>query len=396
MTPVERYLLLGLRLGRHVDGLVDAYYGPPELAREAERGAPHDPVELAREADEVLELVEPDGWLADQAHALRVYAGVLAGEDRSYADEVEGCYGVRPQRVSEDAFRAAHKQLEELLPAGGSLAGRYELWRQQSVVPSERIETALRAAVAELRARTERLLGLPEGETIEIEAVSDEPWLAFNYYLGGLRSRIAVNVDLPITASELVDLAAHEAYPGHHTEHAWKERLLVRDGGRLEESILLVPTPQSLVAEGIAEIAPELVNGGGPAPLADILAGFGVACDFEQSLAVRRARQPLRWVGVTAALMLHEDGASPAEAQAYIERWAAVAPAYAAKSVEFLRDRTWRAHVIAYAAGGQLCRAYVAGDPVRFRRLLTEQVRVPELLSEAGAAGIAPVVSPDG
>jgi hypothetical protein len=52
--------------------------------------------------------------------------------------------------------------------------------------------------------------------------------------------------------------------------------------------------------------------------------------------------------------------------------------------------------VIAYAAGGQLCRAYVAGDPVRFGRLLTEQVRVPELLSEAGAAGTAPVVSPDG
>ena len=31
MTAAERYLELGLRLGRHVDGLVDAYYGPPEL-----------------------------------------------------------------------------------------------------------------------------------------------------------------------------------------------------------------------------------------------------------------------------------------------------------------------------------------------------------------------------
>ena len=28
---VERYLPLGLRLGRHVDGLVDAYQGPAEL-----------------------------------------------------------------------------------------------------------------------------------------------------------------------------------------------------------------------------------------------------------------------------------------------------------------------------------------------------------------------------
>ena len=32
MNVVRSYLELGLRLGRHVDGLVDAYYGPPELA----------------------------------------------------------------------------------------------------------------------------------------------------------------------------------------------------------------------------------------------------------------------------------------------------------------------------------------------------------------------------
>jgi len=30
--PVEAYLTLGLRLGRHIDGMVDAYYGPQELA----------------------------------------------------------------------------------------------------------------------------------------------------------------------------------------------------------------------------------------------------------------------------------------------------------------------------------------------------------------------------
>ena len=45
---VERYLTLGLRLGRHVDGLVDAYYGPPELAAEVEAEDPVEPAELAR------------------------------------------------------------------------------------------------------------------------------------------------------------------------------------------------------------------------------------------------------------------------------------------------------------------------------------------------------------
>src|SRR5579884_1555098 len=31
VTPAERYILLALRLDRHVEGVVDAYYGPPEL-----------------------------------------------------------------------------------------------------------------------------------------------------------------------------------------------------------------------------------------------------------------------------------------------------------------------------------------------------------------------------
>src|SRR5262245_16234487 len=91
----ERYVRLGLRVGRHVDGIVDAYFGPAEWAAEVEAAAPVDPALLVAEADDLLGEVE-DGWLGDQLAGLRVYAGVLAGESTSYPDEVEGCYGVRP------------------------------------------------------------------------------------------------------------------------------------------------------------------------------------------------------------------------------------------------------------------------------------------------------------
>ncbi len=36
MEVTTSYLELGLRMGRHIDGLVDAYYGPPELAQQVE------------------------------------------------------------------------------------------------------------------------------------------------------------------------------------------------------------------------------------------------------------------------------------------------------------------------------------------------------------------------
>ena len=49
MSHAEDYILLGLRLGRHVDGLVDAYYGPPELKEQADAEQPADPAELVAE-----------------------------------------------------------------------------------------------------------------------------------------------------------------------------------------------------------------------------------------------------------------------------------------------------------------------------------------------------------
>ena len=116
-----RYLRLGLRLGRHVDGIVDAYYGPPELAAAVDAEPPVDPRRLVAEADALLDELE-DGWLRDQVGGLRTYAGVLAGESTSYADEVQGCYGVRPAHTDEAVFAAAHERLEELLPGTGTLA----------------------------------------------------------------------------------------------------------------------------------------------------------------------------------------------------------------------------------------------------------------------------------
>src|SRR5215212_5940353 len=153
MTPPKRYLLLGLRLGRHVDGLVDAYYGPPKLKEQADGEPLVDAPTLAADADSLLAEVG-DGWLGDQVLGLRTYAGVLAGETISYSDEVARCYGVRPDPPTPDAYAEAHERLDELLPGDGSLADRREAFRQSQVVPAERVLPALRDVVAGLRSRT--------------------------------------------------------------------------------------------------------------------------------------------------------------------------------------------------------------------------------------------------
>ena len=123
--PVTQYLALGLALGRHVDGLVDAYYGPPELARRAEEGAPRPPAALADEARALLADLESDReldatrrhWIAAQVRGLWTTARKLAREPVGYADEVEACYGVRPPMAPQDEFftTEAANELERTL-----------------------------------------------------------------------------------------------------------------------------------------------------------------------------------------------------------------------------------------------------------------------------------------
>ena len=393
MSVVERYLTLGLRLGKHVDGLVDAYYGPPDLAQAVATEEPRAPEALAADADVLLgDLDRADLdesrrlWLRDQVVGVRAYAGRLAGEEIGYRDEVERCYGIRPTWIPEETFARAHERLEELLVGRETLVERMEAWRERTIVPGEKLAAAFEAVGALMREATSRRYTLPAEESFTLELVRDEPWEAYNYYLGGRRSRIALNVDRPTSAAFLIELVAHEAYPGHHTEQSLKEEALVAQGLG-EAALSLVPTPQSIVSEGIAENAwgaiadDELRHA-----LVDVLAGLGVEYDMAKAEAIAEAARDLRFVSSNAAQLLYEDGGTEDDAQAYVERWAATTPKRAASARRFIADPLWRAYVSTYSYGGTLVRAHVDGQPERFGELLRRHVRVADLLPISSGA----------
>jgi len=370
------YLLLGLRLGRHIDGFVDAYYGPPELAEQAEREGLVEPATLAADAKRLAGETE-DAWLRAQLAGCETTARRLAGEEISWEDEVARCYGVRPERTDESVFAASHELLEAALPGDGDLGDRFRAWEETQVLPRDRILEAVARLQELLRARTRDLVGLPDGEAAEVELVSNEPWGGFNYYLGGRRSRVVVNTDLPVHAHGLGGLVAHEIYPGHHAEHSWKEALLVDGEGRLEETLQLTGTPQAVISEGIATLAPEVVDAHAVAPV--VYAELGIDYDAATADAVRSAREDLRGVSVNAARLLHLDGASQDEVVGYLVRWQLATREQAAKSIEFLTHPTWRAYISSYSSGYTLCKRWVDGDAGRFRRLLTERLSTHDL-----------------
>jgi hypothetical protein len=375
------YIELGLRLGRHVDGLVDAYYGPPDIAARVQAEEVHEPAALAADARRLIDSLDDVPWLEAQLVGLETVARRLGGEEISYEDEIECCYGIRPQRMPEDAFEAAHRELDELLPGSGSLAERYQAWREDNPIPADQLAAVMDALADDLRARTETAFGLPSGENVDLEYVNDEPWAAFNYYEGGLRSRIAVNTDVAMTPDFVTDLVAHEAYPGHHTEHSWKEQVHVRDAGRLEEAIFLVGTPQALVSEGIAGLGPEILLGDEAEELtAAHVAETGVAYDVELSRALKRARRPLEHVGANTALQLNAGELSLDEARDYFMRWGLASDRRADQALRLAVHPTWRAYVTTYTDGYRVCREFVASDPQRFKRLLTEQLTAADLV----------------
>jgi len=397
---VGRYLELGLRLGRHLDGLVDAYYGPAPLARRVE-AEPARPLPALRGDAERL-VADLDGgagdlaparrrWLRGQLVGLVTVARKLSGDDVAYVDEVEACYGVRPRRVDEEALEAAHRELDAVLPKGGGAAGdtladRLISWREAQAVPTDKLDAAIASLADDFRQRTDTLFGLPDGEHVDFVLETDKPWSGFNYYLGGLRSRVAINVDLPVLSTSLGHLVAHEAYPGHHTEHSRKEVGLVRQRDQLEESIFLVGTPQCLLAEGLADLGLEVLLGDQPEPvLAEHLAPLGIRYDAEVVARMRVAGEALAAVRGNVALLLHEDGASPEEATAYFQRWGLQSKDRADKAVQFLTDPTWRAYISCYVEGLPLCRSFVAGKPDRFARLLTEQLLPADLAGDRSA-----------
>jgi hypothetical protein len=389
---VDRYLELGLRLGRHVDGFVDAYYGPRAVADRVAAEPVHPPAALV--ADAAALVVDLDAgvgdaeldagrrrWLRAQVVGLHTSARKLAGEAIGYADEVEWCYGVRPAPLDEDVFAAAHAALDDALPGSGDLRDRYIAWRESQAVPVDVLPAALRSLADDFRERTGRLFGLPDGEHVEWELAHDQPWSGFNYYLGDLRSRVAINTDLPVLSTSLAHLVAHEAYPGHHTEHSRKEAGLVRQRGWQEETIFLVGTPQCLLAEGLADLAIEVVAGERPEELvAAHLRPLGVRYDPEVVAATSIAGEALSAVRANVAWKLHEEGVSVDDATAYAERWGLLPRNRAEKAVEFLTSPTWRAYISCYVEGLPLCRRYVAGDPSRFATLLGAQLIPADLV----------------
>ena len=391
------YILLGLRLDQHLPGLVDGYFGPADLKAQVDMEQSRAPARLRDDAAALRERVatevrEPDrrAWLEAQSTALETQAAAIAGEPLPYLEHVARCFAHVPSRSPDAIFGAAAAEIERILPGERPLADRLESWDARFEVPVDRLAAVLEWLVGRFRATAAATFGLPEGEDLRVSLVRAQPWSAYEWFDGGRRSRIDVNTDLPVRATDFIGLVAHEAYPGHHLEHASKEADLVDRLGRLEASILLINTPECLISEGLADLGVRFAAP--PATRADLIvelyerAGLAIAADpaaaraaAETTLALTAALETLASIRGNAALLRHADGRSHDEVLRYLQEVGRYRPEAAAKRLEFIEHPLWRTYVFVYAEGEALLRRWLEAVPepdraARFGRLLHEQV----------------------
>ena len=336
--------------------------------------------------------MEPEraAFLAAQLAAIETTARRLSGQSVAFDDEVRATFDLRIAVGDPEAYRAAHRELDALLPGTGPLAARLAAHRDRERLPQGHLGAAVRALSAALRERTAARIGLPAGESVGYRLVGDTPWAALHQYRGGLRSVVTVNVAGGLRPGQLVRLVAHEAYPGHHTERCRKEVGPVARGW-IEHAAVVVGSPQSTVAEGAADLGLRALVGPGWGMWAqDVLAAVGVRCDGELAERVDTAVARLASARLDAALMLHGRKAPPAAVVVHLRRWALLDAPRATRVVRFLRHPLWRAYTAASVAGPALVGRWWRLRPGdgRLCRLLDEPLTPTALRRELAAEPI--------
>jgi hypothetical protein len=397
-VPLE-YVRLGLRFDRLESGFVDAYTGDRRVRAAVEDEPAPTPQGLGDQARALLgELGAADlpadraGFIRGQLTGLECSARKMAGEPVPFLEEVRSYFQVDLTLGDPAAYAAAHAELDGLLPGSGSLSDRYAAHRRREECPPERLAEAVHVLSSALRDRVRADYGLPEVETVRYEVVTDKPWSGFNYYEGDYRSRVAINADLPHRLGQLPHLVAHEAYPGHHTEHCRKELGLVERGARLEHTVFLVNTPECLMAEGLADLGVQAAIGTGWGPwAAEVLGDLGLRFDGHLAERVAAVAAPLNRVRQDAAVLLHDRGAGADEVAAYIQRWSLVSADRARQQLRFLTHPLWRAYTTTYVEGFDLLSRWLDARPAeqpvaeRFVRLLDEPLTPAAVAGELRA-----------
>ena len=263
----ERFLFLAHRIDKHNKGYVDFYIGPKKIREIVDNEVITSPSKLLTDCKALQKDLYKQGYdkkreryLGKMLIAMRTSIELLSGIEISFKEQFLRVYDVDLQPVKEVELENLKEEYDEAYQGPGSLEERMNKLRITRKIPEEMVFALFKKALNFTRKRTKELFAnlLPQKERIVLELVKNNDeikWSYYNWYKGNFCSRIEVNPNYDIYWTGLLSSAAHEGYPGHHTEFAIKERVLFRESNQFEHSILLLHSPKLIISEGIADLA---------------------------------------------------------------------------------------------------------------------------------------------
>jgi hypothetical protein len=395
----EGYVRLVLEMGLYDEHYVDAYFGPP--AWEPAQDQAEEPFPASRlrgQADALiaqLRRIDRDqsegidrqryDYLEKQLRSVRGKIDLLAGVKMSFDEESRILYDAVAPPWNERHYQSVLDELDRLLPGQGDLYQRLNLYKVKFTVPRSKVEDALGRAIGIYRQRTGEHLALPAEEGFETEFVFGRPWAAALTYKGQGRSLVEVNFSAPFGVTDVLRLARHELYPGHHTHLTLLDTRLVQQRRWMEFSVLPLYSPLALIAEGLAEYgsydlftrAERLEFEG---PLLSALLGIDPA-EAETYDRIMELKSALDGAIVEAARRYLDGQLNDDQMRQWLRRYALVAPGAEGGLIDFIDNH--RSYVINYTVGRQLIKDYIARhggatDPLRRWRLFQTLLSTPQ------------------
>jgi len=352
------YCKLSLRIDKHLPGYVDAYFGPKRLQAEVDKERRKPISDLIEDAEKLGRQVLTgdkvrETFLRKQLESILTTLRRLNGEEIPYREEVLRLFDIRITKSSEAGLQKSRDRLSDIF---GTSDPRRKLkeWRKERYAERKLIKPALKALRGELANRSRKLLRTKKLGTCVFKLVKNKPWSGYNWYLGKLRSRVEINVDKPIEITNLPKLVAHEAYPGHHTEHALKEEILYSGKGYLESSVFLINAPEATISEGIAENALDFVFEREEDALRWIYGRVASRFDASRDASIVKALEELREGRVNAAIMLHTENMGERDVLAYLREGLLENRGLAKRTLNFLKNPLFRSYIFCYSAGRKM------------------------------------------
>ena len=265
----EDFLLLALRIGKHVKGYVDFYIGPEKFQQVVDNESILSPKKLLNDCKSLLEELHSQAfdknrerYLEKMLISMLVTIENLIPIDIPFEEQFLQLYDVVLHPVKEIELENLKDEVNEAYSGIGSLEERFEKLRMKRRVPEEKVFKFFRRALDITENRTEDLFNnlLPKYQQISLEQTKDKNedninWTCYEWYLGNYHSRLVVNPKFDMYWTNLLTLCAHEGYPGHHTEFSLKELKLYHELNQFEHSVLLINSPKLIISEGIADLA---------------------------------------------------------------------------------------------------------------------------------------------